>query len=315
IDKIVELQHYSRGKKRKEEIRDTIYIHNILFEFDKNVINDPVLDILAEYLKNNPKAIIEIGGHADSNGPEIYNIHLSLRRAIYINNYLIDKGVSPAALIVKGYGEKYPLIPNDIPDGAEYDSLHKFNRRVDFKVIREGKQVLIINEIPIPEYLKNHRDDDILDNLFADNDNDGVLNKDDNCIDQAGPVNNGGCPEVKEEVKEVMKKAMEGLFFNPGSDIIKKSSYKVLNNVVEVMESNPGYKLSIKGHTDNQGKADFNLELSQKRADAAKNYLIGKGIDSRRIQTKGFGMSMPVAPNNTREGRKKNRRVEFEIVF
>ncbi|MBI4649559.1 MAG: PD40 domain-containing protein, partial [Bacteroidia bacterium] len=157
IEKTIELKHITLSNKPEEKTlhRDTVYIHDILFEFDREDASAGMLDTLVEFLRTNPDAIIEIGGHADSNGPEIYNIHLSLRRAIYIYNYLIAKGVNLQSLIIRGYGEKYPLITKEIPDGAEYDEMHKYNRRVEFKIIREGAQVLVIKPIQVPENLRN----------------------------------------------------------------------------------------------------------------------------------------------------------------
>jgi len=73
----------------------------------------------------------------------------------------------------------------------------------------------------------------------------------------------------------------------------------------------PDMTLEVRGYTDNLGKRAANVKLSQRRADAVKAYLTGKGIATARIQSKGFGPDNPVAPNTTREGRLKNRRIEF----
>jgi outer membrane protein OmpA-like peptidoglycan-associated protein len=81
------------------------------------------------------------------------------------------------------------------------------------------------------------------------------------------------------------------------------------------MNDNPSYLLGIEGHTDNTGDKTKNLTLSQKRADAVKNYLVKKGIDASRLTAKGFGDTVPVADNKTADGRAKNRRVEFKVTF
>jgi len=73
--------------------------------------------------------------------------------------------------------------------------------------------------------------------------------------------------------------------------------------------------LEISGHTDNIGDANFNLVLSKKRAEALKNYLIFKGVDTNRLITFYFGETQPLIDNTTLEGRKKNRRVEMKITF
>ena len=76
----------------------------------------------------------------------------------------------------------------------------------------------------------------------------------------------------------------------------------------------PGLKIEISGHTDNIGTESFNELLSQRRADAVVNYLVGKGVDKNRLVAKGYGQSIPVESNDTDEGRAANRRTEFEII-
>jgi len=106
-----------------------------------------------------------------------------------------------------------------------------------------------------------------------------------------------------------------GIEFESGRDIIKPPSYIILDKVVDVMNEYPDYKLKISGHTDSQGRDENNLILSHKRAEAAKNYLIEKGIVADRLDAVGYGETKPVADNGTKEGRRKNRRVEFTVIF
>ncbi len=72
--------------------------------------------------------------------------------------------------------------------------------------------------------------------------------------------------------------------------------------------------VEIGGHTDSQGSDTYNLRLSESRANAVRNYLIQRGVEATRLIAKGYGESMPIAPNTTREGRAKNRRVEFKVI-
>lgn len=148
-----------------------------------------------------------------------------------------------------------------------------------------------------------------------DRDNDGVADKDDLCPDSAGVAANKGCPEIKEEVRKVFEEALKGLEFETGKDVIRKSSYGIMDAVVKVMNEHPEYKLVISGHTDHTGRPEKNLELSQKRAEAAANYLVAHDIASSRISAEGYGDTLPVADNKTKSGRAKNRRVEFKVVF
>ncbi len=149
-----------------------------------------------------------------------------------------------------------------------------------------------------------------------DTDGDGIIDLEDKCPTVPGIIENKGCPEVKEEVKKVFEKALQGIQFETGKAVIKGISYQILNDVVKVMQENPEYNLSIFGHTDNVGADDKNMTLSQERALAVKTYLLDKGVSENRIiEVKGFGETTPVATNETAAGRQQNRRVEFKVVF
>ena len=95
---------------------------------------------------------------------------------------------------------------------------------------------------------------------------------------------------------------------------IKIVSFPICDAVVAVLEKNPTIKIRIEGHTDSRGKAGYNRKLSDKRAKAVLKYLTDKGIDTNRLTSEGFGPDTPIAPNETNEGRAKNRRVEFHIT-
>lgn len=148
-----------------------------------------------------------------------------------------------------------------------------------------------------------------------DADNDGVADANDQCPNIAGVGENAGCPAIKNKDRAVMQEAIKGLLFETGSAKIKAESNAVLDNVAAVLNANPAYKLTVHGHTDNTGNAEKNLELSKKRAQAAKDYLVSKGVAESRISSEGYGDAQPVGSNDTQEGRSKNRRVEFKIVF
>jgi len=144
-------------KEHFEELADDIIVPcNILFDFDKFEPNaeHPELDTLASYLKANPSARVEIIGHTDSQGAEIYNIHLSIRRARYVSDYLISKGVDKESLIIRGFGEKHPIAVNTNPDGSFNEEAQVYNRRVDFKVVEQGEPKLFFKRISVPEKYK-----------------------------------------------------------------------------------------------------------------------------------------------------------------
>ena len=148
-----------------------------------------------------------------------------------------------------------------------------------------------------------------------DRDGDGVPDYLDKCPDVPGIADNKGCPEIKAETKKIFAQALQGIQFESGKDVIKKTSNGILDKVVSVMKDNPSYELEINGHTDNQGDAAKNMILSQKRSDAVKEYLVSKGISASRLTAKVFGQTIPVADNKTAAGKSKNRRVEFKVNF
>jgi outer membrane protein OmpA-like peptidoglycan-associated protein len=102
-----------------------------------------------------------------------------------------------------------------------------------------------------------------------------------------------------------------GITFDVGKSTIKPESMGEINRIVKLMQDNPDLKFSVEGHTDNTGKADANQVLSEARSEAVVDKLIEMGIVKDRLQSAGKGQSMPLADNDTDEGRAKNRRVEF----
>ncbi len=117
---------------------------------------------------------------------------------------------------------------------------------------------------------------------------------------------------VKKITSEVSKKSYS-IEFESGSDIIRPSSYKLLDEIYSSAVIAEGLKLGIFGYTDNAGSDNINTPLSERRAIAVKNYLIQKGISEAQVETKGYGSLKPVADNGTAAGRAKNRRVEIVL--
>ena len=152
-------------------------------------------------------------------------------------------------------------------------------------------------------------------NGCPDTDGDGVADGTDKCPNSAGPASNFGCPEVKKETKERLAFATKAVQFETGKAVLKTQSFKVLDEVVDIMNQYPDYKLSIGGHTDNVGKAEDNMLLSTERAKACYDYLAYRGIKENRLRSAGFGETKPVANNKTPEGREQNRRVEFDLTL
>lgn len=148
-----------------------------------------------------------------------------------------------------------------------------------------------------------------------DTDGDGLHDGVDACPAQKGSAANRGCPEVKKEDKELLLFAMRAVQFETGEAKLKEESYQVLDQIVDIMNRYPGYKLRISGHTDDRGEDDFNQKLSEDRAKTCYDYLISKDIPAERLSYEGFGESRPIASNERTSGRSMNRRVEFELYM
>jgi len=110
-------------------------------------------------------------------------------------------------------------------------------------------------------------------------------------------------------------KILRNIYFDFDKATFRDESYSELNKLETMMAQNPGMVIEISGHTDNIGKKAYNLDLSQRRANAVKDFLVNKGIDARRIVAKGYGEERPLASNDDEvEGREINRRVEFQVT-
>lgn len=108
--------------------------------------------------------------------------------------------------------------------------------------------------------------------------------------------------------------SLEYVLFDRGTASMLPGSEENLNDVVDFLKENPNISIEVSGHTDNRGRPDLNLLLSQDRAKAVKEYIVSKGINAERITDKGYGGTKPIASNAIEEERKKNRRVEFTII-
>jgi outer membrane protein OmpA-like peptidoglycan-associated protein len=119
------------------------------------------------------------------------------------------------------------------------------------------------------------------------------------------PPANGGGGDA-----DAQRFVLDGVNFDSGKATIRTDSFPRLDNVVEYMTHKPGARIEISGHTDNVGNPKGNKALSLKRAQACRDYLISKGVDAGRITAVGHGDERPIAPNDTDDGRQKNRRIE-----
>ncbi|HYM21104.1 MAG TPA: OmpA family protein [Candidatus Kapabacteria bacterium] len=108
--------------------------------------------------------------------------------------------------------------------------------------------------------------------------------------------------------------ALNNIFFDFNKATLRKESIPELKNLVRFLAENPKIKIEISGHTDSIGTAEYNQTLSQERANAVREYLIGHGVKAKHVSAKGYGATRPIAPNDTEENRQRNRRTEFHIT-
>ena len=148
-----------------------------------------------------------------------------------------------------------------------------------------------------------------------DTDHDGFLDPDDDCVFEPETWNclddHDGCPD---DLPPEFTGAIAGIEFDLKKDTIRAVSKPVLDRAVEVLKKFPDVRVKIIGHTDDIGTPEFNLDLSRRRAEAVKKYLVDAGIDGGRIETEGRGNTQPLVPNDSEANRAKNRRIEFEVL-
>ena len=152
---------------------------------------------------------------------------------------------------------------------------------------------------------------------IPDTDEDTFLDNVDKCIDKPedwnGYDDGDGCPDVVPI--SVPQGTIRGIYFDLDKDTIKPKSRPVLDRAVSIFKDFDSIRIEISGHTDSTGSVAYNRDLSQRRANAVKRYLVDNGIAESRIETRGAGPDEPIAPNSTAAGRAKNRRIEFTILI
>ncbi|MGE0869324.1 MAG: OmpA family protein [Kofleriaceae bacterium] len=164
-----------------------------------------------------------------------------------------------------------------------------------------------------PEDADSFEDDDGCPD--PDNDKDSFLDKDDACPIEPG-VAPDGCPKKYKLVVVTQTKIelKQTVYFDTNRATIKKVSFALLNDAAQAMKDNPTIQVEIQGHTDSQANDNFNMKLSQRRAEAVRAYLMKRGVSGDRMVAKGYGEDVPLADNRTAAGRALNRRVEFVIT-
>jgi outer membrane protein OmpA-like peptidoglycan-associated protein len=151
---------------------------------------------------------------------------------------------------------------------------------------------------------------------YRDSDGDGIYDKDDECPRQPGPKENHGCPPKSvSRLRGGVLVVLKPIFFETGKAIIKPISYPTLDDVADTLQVNSQLLvIEIQGHADERADDDFNMRLTQDRAEAVRLYLIGKGVAGDRLVARGYGETRPLCHAHNEECWAKNRRVEFVIL-
>lgn len=174
-----------------------------------------------------------------------------------------------------------------------------------------------------PEDMDGDRDDDGCPEEPGDRDGDGLLDPVDACPDEPETYNafedEDGCPDEAPPQRVFVEKERiritEMIYFDYNKASIRKDSYSLLDEIAAVILDHPEItKIRVEGHTDSDGNDDYNLKLSQARAESVVNFLIASGIESSRMVPRGFGETQPVVANDTDSNKQLNRRVEFIIL-
>ena len=152
-----------------------------------------------------------------------------------------------------------------------------------------------------------------------DRDGDGIADKDDRCPDVFGLARNQGCPldTVKVPTTVTMTEGFDistPILFDLNKTTVHKVSYPVLDEAAEELKTNKRLKIDVEGHADTTGPEALNRGLSLRRANSVKNELVKRGVDAKRIKTRGHGSRIPAATNMTAEGRQENRRAVMNPV-
>ncbi|MBQ9395015.1 MAG: OmpA family protein [Proteobacteria bacterium] len=158
--------------------------------------------------------------------------------------------------------------------------------------------------------------------IKEDSDGDGIYDVDDKCPHEPETFNGyedeDGCPDADPDALVELTAGKinikEQVFFETSKAIIKSESFELLDQVAKLLVDNPHIgNVTVEGHTDSRGKYKYTVKLSQDRAESVMKYLVDHGVDPARLNAIGYGPDRPIDSNDTKEGRARNRRVEFVV--
>lgn len=210
--------------------------------------------------------------------------------------------------------DRCPLDPEDIDGFEDLDGCPDPDNDKD-------KILDVDDECPLdPEDYDGFEDEDGCPE--PDNDLDGIPDAQDKCPLEKEVINGvedeDGCPDEGESHVQVTAEKITidtKIYFEFDSAVIKSESFSILNQVALTMLANPQLKkIRVEGHADERGGDDYNLELTQRRAESVVEYLMGRGVQEKRLEGVGYGETRPIAEGHDEEAWAANRRVEFTII-
>jgi peptidoglycan-associated lipoprotein len=230
---------------------------------------------------------------------------------------------------VSVYGQVYQKLPGDYSDGMEVWVVDDEGNVIGKTTPDKDGKFMFEKLSPDEEYLFMLAEDDENLNII-------IVDEDGKVLEAAKRLIDGKYRYVRlasdqnvitliNEIDEVIKIAenenfiISKVLYDFASDEINKTAALELDKLVLILQKNKHVGVELSSHTDSKGTEERNMKLSQRRADAAVNYVVSKGIETKKIIAKGYGETIPVAPNeidgkDNPKGRAKNRRTEFKVI-
>lgn len=267
-------------------------MRNIFFlpgESELRIESQIELNKLHRKLMEDMNIDVEIAAHTDNQNESVVNKLLSQARAQTVMDYLVDKGIEPDRLFPVGYGDAFPIASNLTEEGRAK------NRRLEIITIHGLDEGLVTNPDEHGYYYRK-----------------GISPFQEEEADVIAETKNMNFFKTKYKVGDRLDIG-GNVIFEFDSDKVRRAYYPVLDSAISLLKTYPKVSFELAGHTCNLGPEAYNQLLSERRVNAVVNYMSGRGIDPSRLERKGFGESRPLVSNATREGRRKNRRVEFIV--
>lgn len=227
--------------------------------------------------------------------------------------FLVNKVSQDNSNIITGVKPSYINIEKTV--GNDIGGWHRVSVQY---AAQGGEQYLLLGSFEIHKLRKSKfkMPKDIKSQINKNSERDSYYYVDDVClVEIETPLKKDSLQKDSSEIKPLAENlfVLDNVLFQSNEAVFMSSSFSQLDLLVDYMKSNPRFRIFIGGHTDSKGNEEANQKLSEERAKAVCYYLIAKGIDHSRIEYKGYGSIKPIASNETEEGRKQNRRVEFSL--